>query len=81
MLFADYLLEKRINLILNQKEFADFLEVSLSNIKSWERGYCLPNCVNMLKIKEKLKDNTIEGIWKNERTKRIKVKQEKQSDA
>ena len=42
MSFATLIKEIRISNHLTQKEFAESANINLSNIKTWERGTCLP---------------------------------------
>lgn len=56
-----YLLKKRINMILlikelrerhnlTQKEFADKVGLSVSTIRKYEKGKCIPRTKNIIKI-------------------------------
>ena len=66
----------RQKLFLNQKEFADALEVGLTTVSRWEGGKSIPNLIAIKKIKQYCAQNNIpfeivETEWLTARLKTI----------
>ena len=72
MKMSEYILKKRINLKITQKELAILSNTTISQIKQWETGKCLPNLKNIEKLHKFFKDEEIIKIYTEERILRKK---------
>ncbi|OON95999.1 MAG: hypothetical protein ATN36_06545 [Epulopiscium sp. Nele67-Bin005] len=50
--FSDEIKNFRLKNSLTQLEFGEILEVNRKTVRYWEKGYCVPNEENYLKLKE-----------------------------
>lgn len=48
--------------MMNQKEFAEFIEIDIKSLSNWERNISRPNLEIALKIAKKL-NKKVEDIW------------------